>query len=230
MNTTTPNQRDIDIRIASSMDTYVKNEGDFFVLTGSYSIDALTGADVNHNDIDSNIFTTDIPVAMGRIATTLELHEPSMELIKKTDNRLEYLHPHQHGSTPVEMQFIQYDSISQRTDGSVDFALPSVSGHDVIVPAVEAGLSEANGYEHKFLVKTLPFAIATWALRVSGVALSQKRAVRESDVRHFAFLASMPHDRVETVEAMRHHPQMPSDCNAHEVLDKSYEIVMERDV
>lgn len=224
MSTATPNQRDVDIRIASSMDTYVKNKDDFLVLTGSYSIDALTGADVSHNDIDSNVFTTDIPAAMGRIATMLELHKPSMELVKQTDSRLEYLHPHQHGSTPVEMQFIQYDSTSQRIDGGVDFILPSEGGHHVIVPTVEAELSETDGHEHKFLVKTLPFAIATWALRISGVALSQKRAVRESDVRHFAFLASMPYDRAEVVDAMRHHPQMPSGCDAYEVLDKSCEI------
>ena len=41
---TTPNKRDTDIRIASEVSALVGTERDFFVLTGSYSVDALTGA------------------------------------------------------------------------------------------------------------------------------------------------------------------------------------------
>ena len=67
----TPNQRDTDIQIASEVSALVGTECDFFVLTGSYSIDALTGADVKHNDIDANVFTTDIPTALGRTAALL---------------------------------------------------------------------------------------------------------------------------------------------------------------
>ena len=61
---TTPSQRDTDIRIASELSESIEtdNDNDFFVLTGSYSIDALTGADIKHNDIDANIFTKDLPV------------------------------------------------------------------------------------------------------------------------------------------------------------------------
>ncbi len=224
---TTPNQRDTDIQIASEVSTLVGTERDFFVLTGSYSIDALTGADVKHNDIDANVFTTDIPTALGRTAAFLQTYASEAELTKQTDDRLEYQYPHQYGSTQVEMQFVRYESFLKDSNGT-NFALPSKGSHEVIVPTVQMALRETNQHEHIFSVKSLPFAIGTWALRISGVALDQKRPVRESDIRHFAFLAAMPHDRAATLSAIQHHPQMPDDYDAGDVLDASYEILERR--
>jgi hypothetical protein len=79
---TTPSQRDTDIRIASELSRSIETNDDFFVLTGSYSIDALTGADVKHNDIDANIFTIDLPVALGRVATLLQAYTGDMQPTK----------------------------------------------------------------------------------------------------------------------------------------------------
>lgn len=224
---TTPSQRDIDIRIVSEMSMCAEDENNFFVLTGSYSIDALTGADIKHNDIDANIFTANIPTALGKTAALLQTCVGDMELTKQTGGRLEYLYPHQYGTTQVEIQFVQYDSLVQGDDGT-DFILSHRDSHKVVVPTVRANLSETNGHEHAVTIKSLPFAIGTWALRISGVALDQKRAVRESDIRHFAFLASMPHDRAATLNAIRYHPQMPDDCRADDILSKSYEILERR--
>lgn len=226
---TTPSQRDTDIRIASELSGSIEVSGDFFVLTGSYSIDALTGADVKHNDIDANVFTKALPVALGRVAALLQARTGDMELTKRTDTKLEYLRSHRYGSTQLEMQFVQYDGL-QRNANSLDFTLPYKGDHESIVPIVQAGLRETDGHEHYFFVKSLPFAIGTWALRISGVALDQKREVRESDIRHYAFLAAMPHDKTETLNAIRHHPQMPDNYNAADVLDMSYEILARRDV
>lgn len=227
---TTPSQRDIDIRIASELSESIEASSDFFILTGSYSIDALTGADVKHNDIDANIFTKDVPIALGRVATRLQARtDDDMQLTKRTDSRLEYLRSHQYGSTQVEMQFVQYDGLKQNAE-SFDFILPHKSDYESIVPIVRAGLREADGHEHSFFVKSLPFAIGTWALRISGVALDQKREVRESDIRHFAFLAAMPHDKTETLNAIQHHPQMPDNQSATDILDMSYEILARRGV
>lgn len=225
--TTTPNQRDIDIQIASNISALVKTERDFFVLTGSYSIDALTGADVKHNDIDSNVFTTDISTALGRTAALLQTCASEAKLTKQTDNRLEYQYPHQYGSTQVEMQFVRYQNFLEDSDG-ISFVLPSIGSREVIVPTVQAKLRETNQHEHAFSVKSLPFAVGTWALRISGVALDQKRLVRESDIRHFAFLAAMPHDRAATLNAIQHHPQMPDSYDAADVLDASYEVLNRR--
>lgn len=226
---TTPNQRDIDIRIASELSESIEDNSDFFVLTGSYSIDALTGADVKHNDIDANIFTKDLPVALGRVVALLQACTDDMRLAKRTDTRLEYLRSHRHGSTQVEMQFVQYDGLKRKAEG-FDLTLPHNSDHESIVPIVRAGLRETDGHEHSFYVKSLPFAIGTWALRISGVALNQKREVRDSDIRHFAFLTATPHDRKETLNAIQHHPQMPDNHSAADIIDMSYEVLARRGV
>lgn len=221
---TTPNKRDTDIRIASEVSELVGTERDFFVLTGSYSVDALTGADVKHNDIDANVFTTDIPTALGRTATLLHTYASEAELTKQTDDRLEYQYPHQYGLTQVEIQFVRYESFLKDSNGT-NFALPSNGSHEVVVPTIQLALRESNQHEHIFSVKSLPFAIGTWALRISGVALDSKRLVRESDIKHFAFLAAIPHDRVAILSAIQHHPQMPDDYDAADALDASYEIL-----
>lgn len=226
---TTPSQRDTDILIASELSDSIETDNDFFVLTGSYSIDALTGADVKHNDIDVNIFTKDLPVALGRVATLLQVRTDDMRLTKQADTRLEYLCSHRYGATQVEMQFVQYDGLKRNTD-SFDFILPYKGSHESIVPIVRAELRETDGHEHSFFVKSLPFAIGTWALRISGVALDQKREVRESDIRHFAFLAAMPHDKAETLSAIQHHPQMSDNHSAADILDMSYGILARRGI
>lgn len=226
---TTPSQRDTDIRIASKLSESIEANSDFFVLTGSYSIDALTGADVKHNDIDANIFTKDLPMALGRIAALLQARTDDMRLTKRTNTRLEYLRSHRYGSTQIEMQFVQYDDLKQNAD-SFDFILPHKANHESVVPIVRAGLRETDGHEHSFFVKSLPFAIGTWALRISGIALDQKREVRESDIRHFAFLAAMPHDKAETLNAIQHHPQMPDNHSAADIIDMSYEVLARRGV
>lgn len=224
---TPSSNRDIDIQTASKIAALTQSENDFFVLTGSYSIDALTGADVKHNDIDSNIFTPDMPTSIGRIATLMQARIASMELTRQTDSRLEYLLPHRYGQTQVEMQFVEYGDLEQGDDRLI-FTLPHERSHVVTVPTVKASLREANNREHIFLVKSLPFSIGTWALRIAGVALDQKREVRESDIRHFAFLAAMPHGRTETIDAIHHHPQMPDGYSADDVLDMSYEVLARR--
>ena len=125
------------------------------------------------------------------------------------------------------MQFVRYESFLKDGSGT-NFALPSKGSNAVIVPTVQAALQGTNQHEHMFSVKSLPFAIGTWALRISGVALDQKRPVRESDIRHFVFLAAMPHDRAATLSAIQHHPQMPDSYDAGDVLDVSYEIIERR--
>lgn len=102
----TPSQRDIDIQIASELSESIETNDDFFVLTGSYSIDALTGANVKHNDIDANIFTKDLPMALGRVVTLLQTRTDGIQLTRQKNNRLEYLASHRYGSTQVEMQFV----------------------------------------------------------------------------------------------------------------------------
>ena len=57
-------------------------------------------------------------------------------------------------------------------------------------------------------MKTLDYAIATWAIRISGIINVQKRPVRQTDIDHFVFLYSQPHSTDMLYKTMLNHPQM----------------------
>lgn len=222
----TPSARDTDLGIASGLSTQITNEhGDFFVLTGSYSIDALTQAEIVHNDIDANIFTRDIPLALARASFVLK-NNSALQLTKQSASRLEYAQEHSHGSTQVELQFVEYASHIPDQTG-INFVLPNQQ-KPVIIPTVMSTMRETNGNEHTFRVKSLPFAIGTWALRISGAAQNQKREVRKTDVEHFLHLLNTPHDPKEVLRAIQYHPQMPEDSNPADVMNAVHQIIKER--
>ena len=230
MSSASPTPRDIDIRIASKIASQMDNTtGDYLVLTGSYSIDALTGADIKHNDIDANIFTTDIPTSLGRISLLLESNISELEPLSEASDRLEYVYPHQHGSTQVELQFVQYDALTANKNG-INFTLIGEPRQQIVVPTVSRTMTETSGASHDFMVKSLPYAIGTWALRISGIALKQKRPVRQTDIDHYAYLVSTPHDHSDLLIALQHHPQMPAGYSAEEVLRKVAETLAKEDL
>lgn len=213
--------REQDLEIAASARDVIDSSEDFFVLTGSYSIEALTKGEVTHNDIDANVFTKNIPQSMARAGLALvgeEVFNEARRIENTKPNRLEYTVPTNEGARDLEIQFVQYDDAMVDESG-LRFKLPDNSGSPVIVPTVMETLAINDMWSEEFRVKSLSFAIATWALRISGVALSQKRAVRQSDVDHFAFLAKAPHSTDEVLEAMRFHPQMPQGESPQHVLD-----------
>ena len=191
---------------------------DFFVLTGSYAIEAVTGGDISHNDIDANIFTTDIARSLARIrrgiATSRVLSDTRITATKP--DRLEYEVAGATGNRQLELQFVHFERAERRAD-YIELWLPPVGGRDVVIPTEMRTLSTQEGTQD-FRVKTLPFAIATWALRISGTAAAQKRAVRQSDIDHFAYLVGSPHDPEEVATAMERHPQMPPGYDARDVL------------
>lgn len=211
--------RSVDLQIASSLATRIdESVEDHFVLTGSYSIDILTGADIIHNDIDANVFTDDVSRSLGRAALLFK----RLPLTRQTDSRLEYLVPHDAGETQVELQFVQYDR-AEPTPAGWDFYLPGRVHPSVIVPVVH-GAVEVDGLSYDFLIKSLPFAIGTWALRISGVAMDQKREVRQTDLDHFLHLAARQYDSGDVMRAMVHHPQAPTDYDVTRTLDAAIAI------
>lgn len=215
--------RKADLLIAADVADQINTfEGDNFILTGSYSIDLLTGAEVKHNDIDANVFTDNIQESIGRVALSLGAHK-SLTKILHTDSRLEYRYVDDGRAGELELQFVQYKEAVEYSDRT-DFILPGQEiERSVVVPTVfrRADIARAPDESYLFQVKSLEFAIATWALRISGVALSQKRQVRQTDIDHFAYLIDTPHDKDSVNFSIEHHPQMPRSIDPSLVLSRA---------
>lgn len=209
--------RETDLQIAGHIsDDINENNENYFILTGSYAVDLLTKTNIEHNDIDANVFTDNIQISIGKVGLILESYN-NLSNTLKTDTRLEYIN--QDNARQLEIQFIEYEDSIKRKDG-IDFVLSSqYVGHDVVVPSVLCETKINQSEYHKFAVKSLPFVIATWALRISGIALNQKREVRQSDVDHFKCLIDMPHNNEAVKVAIKNHPQAPAYLDPTDVLD-----------
>lgn len=86
------NQRDSSIKAARTIKQCVDERTPHtLILTGSYSIDALTGGNVTHNDIDTNVFF--YAANSGAVDDTAGLLGGSLpinKILKQTTDRLEY--------------------------------------------------------------------------------------------------------------------------------------------
>lgn len=212
-------EKDLEIAAGVAYDIGLVSD-DKFVLTGSYSIDLLTGARVEHNDIDANIFTNNTPRALARVALLFK-GRGNFAQTKKTEGRLEYRYTDGDRVGQFELQIVQYSDVHEHTDGSINFVLPGENPkREVIVPTVQqqVEINSNSGETYTFNVKSLPFAIATWALRISGAALNQKRQVRQTDIDHFVYLLNTPHSDEAVRIALQHHPQMPNEANPDEII------------
>lgn len=197
-------KHDRDVVLASYISKmFDEQNGDYFLLTGSYSIESLSNRNTYHNDIDVNIFTKNIQKSIGRVATNLELI--GMRLIRHDSNRIDC----KKNESVVEMNFVQYDDIE--VSNGLKFIIKKPNAKTSEIPTTIGLLSLSDDSTYEFRVKTLPFAIATWALRISNTALEQKRQVRESDLDNFATLTKLPYAKSQVVEAIAKHPQYPYD-------------------
>jgi hypothetical protein len=205
------NQRDSSITAARTIKQCIDEQTPHtLVLTGSYSIDALTGGDVAHNDIDTNIFFyAEDDGVVDDIAGLLGSNLPINKILKQTTDRLEYEIITDSGLEIAEFQFISYDAHIAKK-GLEKFILSGKNeiGHNIEVPVTEASLIDSQGKPEAFRVKTLDYAIATWAIRISGIINVQKRPVRQTDIDHFVFLYSQPHSTDMLYKTMLNHPQM----------------------
>ena len=215
--------RKADLHLAADVAEQINAfEGDNFILTGSYSIDLLTGAEVKHNDIDANVFTDNKQESIGRAALLLGSHK-SLTKILHTDSRLEYNYVDGDRIRELELQFVEYTDVVERSDRT-DFILQSQeTDRSVIVPTVfrSVDIARTSDESYLFQVKSIEFAIATWALRISGVALSQKRQVRQTDIDHFMYLIDTPHDNDGVNFSIEHHPQMPQSIDPSLVFSRA---------
>lgn len=195
-------EKGADILILSNVSTLVDQVPDCkFVLTGSYAIEALTGIKIYHEDIDANIYTPDINLYLPKIASHMESFQ-NLKLYKKTQDRLEYdIVPDIHRvlSKKVEFQF-----------------------HTGDAPTVMAPLLDSSENKFLFRVKSLPYVIATWSIRVSGQALNPKRELRNNDLEQFRSLLACKYSRDEVLEAIKNHPQMPRDAIPDQIIEMAF--------
>jgi len=213
--------RDIDLNTLSAVSSQIETlEGVYCVVTGSYAIEALVERPLNHEDMDVNVFTLSPLADISRVASLLErLSVPGLkfQLFKQTDDRLEYdVLPEQANSRRLEMQFVEAKYVERST---VDFRLSSGG----IVPTVILPLIDSKGQEYSFRVKSLPYSIATWIIRISGTVENPKREIKESDLGHLRLLLSGSYKEEDVFLAMGNHPQMPANMSESEVFNRAME-------
>lgn len=200
-------EKDADIEFLVRLSDRIFGLNDtMFVLSGSYAIEAHTSNSVYHSDIDANIYTHNILIILPIIANILNLEfERELKLYKKTYNRLEYdLVPNLNRLSPKKLEF-QFNKLDSKHN----------------VPIVQASLFNSNKKEFQFKVKSLPYLIATWAIRISGQATNQKRQLKESDFKKFKQLVLCSYDRKHVIDLINKHPQMPSNLDANDIFNTS---------
>ena len=161
------NGRDIDLKLLSSVSAQLDSIGGMqLVVTGSYAIEILTGHQLKHEDMDTNIFVSNLSMEIPKVASSMEGLSPpglKLRLFKSTDDRLEYdVLPEQADSRRLEMLFVEAKEV-EGSKGS--YILKDGS----IVPTVLVPIKDSKDQEYLFRVKSLPYNIATWAIRISGV-------------------------------------------------------------
>lgn len=194
----------------------------YAIVTGSYAIEALTGAVVSHVDIDINIFSKDAPDALLHIRGLIERGNDfgvDFVLFKQTPDRLEYDAIYDKHSNVVSRFEIKFVEAHLCVDGQEsEFEVRSVDGNLFRIPTKVALLVDSFGRGHEFCVKSLEYLIATWALRISGYAKKQVRSVRSVDKQHFELLLNCDYKRHEVLRMIEQHPQMPSDITGELVF------------
>lgn len=198
-------EKDSDIHLLANISKKINRiNGTKFVLTGSYAIEALTGQETYHEDIDANILTDDINDSLPKVANKIS-HMSGLKVYKRTRNRLEYdVLPNIDRVCIKKLEF-QFHELDQKND----------------IPTVFTPLTDSNGKNFLFRVKSLPYVIATWSIRISGLATNPLRELKSSDLEQFKLLLSCNHNVDDVLNIIKRHPQMPIGVDEREVLEKS---------
>ncbi len=198
-------EKDSDIHLLANISKKVSRiNGTKFVLTGSYAIEALTGQETYHEDIDANILTGNIDDSLPKVANKLG-QISGLEVYKRTQNRLEYdILPNTDRIGVKKLEF-QFHKLDEKND----------------IPTVFAPLTDSKRKDFSFRVKSIPYVIATWSIRISGLATNPLRELKISDLEQFKLLLSCNHNVDDVLNIIKRHPQMPLGADEREVLEKS---------
>src|SRR3989344_4472041 len=157
-------ERDCDIHTLSALSTKLDGvDGMFFVLTGSYAVEALTQHPFSHGDMDSNIFTTDIPAAkrqVAKIVGEVVLPEGLLKTYREVENSLWYMVNPNDSSVKakrLELQFVEFSGLSR--DLPVVFNLKGSQGNSFRVPTMTISLIDSSNRSFDFRCKSLAYVI-----------------------------------------------------------------------
>jgi len=168
----------------------------------------------------TDIFTPNLSTDITKVASMLEeitVPGTKLRMFKQTEDRLEYdILPEQADSRRLEIQFVE---TLEAVESTTEFRLKSGG----VIPTILAPLKNSKGQEFSLRVKSLPYSIATWVIRVSGVAENPKREVKESDLGHLRLLLSGVFQEEDVLAAMSHHPQMPNNMSESEIFSQAME-------
>ena len=186
-----------------------------FLVTGSLAVEALTQKPRPHVDLDINVFVPSVTPAKDAYAALLT-HKPTpvgpLAVYKTSPDRLEYDTSY---GRRLELRFIKASHISGEGSDKT-FQIFEYNRYSLVPTTMANLLDEAHGLV-PFRVKSLAYALATWALRISGHARNPLRAIRDSDREVLGTLMQVEHGDAEVVRAMAAHPQAPEEGDLWEI-------------
>lgn len=221
-------ERESDIYLLSTISKNIDSiPGLHFVLSGSYAVEALTKTKLQHDDIDVNIFSIDLSQDLPKVAALIdETYNNLLYTYKKTNDRLEYDVKKTSRQTvykKLEFQFVEITHVSN--NNHLEFMIKSERKKLIRVPTILASLRDSNSKDFIFRVKSLPYVIATWAIRISGFADNPKRPVRDSDLEQFKLLLVSDYSKEEVISVMKFHPQMPEGKSENYIFEQALAIL-----
>jgi hypothetical protein len=224
-------QRDHDIHtLAAVNNIFSRFKNMRFLVSGSYAIEALTHAPIDHGDMDTNIFTPNLPntkiVAIALLDNIL-LSTGILQPYKQISDRLEYdVITTIKSEIPRKLEIHLIEALAESATQSDTFILTTSKSHKISqVNLVDVSLKDSTGKGHFFKVKSLAYSLATWAIRISGLAKNQLRPVRDSDLECFELLLSQEFSSEEVSFAIEHHPQVPENAKSEEIFQVAKNIL-----
>ncbi|MBI2008082.1 hypothetical protein HYS82_00295 [Candidatus Amesbacteria bacterium] len=180
--------------------------------------------------MDTNIFTPDLPGAKAAALASLndiQLSVGNLQLYKQTPDRLEYdVQAITQLADPRRLEIHLIKAVPESEAQPDTYTMTDSKNRRVSrVNLVNAQLKDSTGKEYLFKVKSLAYTIATWAIRISGVAQNQLRPVRESDLYFFNLLLAQGFTPTEVYSAIKHHPQRSENKRPEEVLQAAQDIL-----
>lgn len=94
----------------------------------------------------------------------------------------------------------------------------TIADEEIEVPIVRRRIN-CDNFEFDVWVKSLEYQIATWAIRISGLAQRAKRELELRDLIHFSLLVENQFDRTKVLDLIREHYQTPKDVSPEFILD-----------
>ncbi len=224
-------QRDNDIHTLAAINSeFSKLRSMSFLISGSYAIDALTHSPINHGDMDSNVFAPNLPEARSATLALLDdiqLSTGNLQLYKQTPDRLEYdIETPAQSANPRRLEIHLIEAVPEFTYQPNTYILADSKNRRVSrVSLVDINLKDSTGKDYLFKVKSLAYTIATWAIRISGVAQNQLRPVKESDLYFFSLLLAQRFTLTEVCSAIELHPQRSENKGPEEVFRIAQDIL-----